>query len=78
MTTLQLYRLSGLSLVIGMVLSTVLAVASGVIFPDSTDLAAATNPLNILLSVVGVVGSMLALLGLPGMYARAARAGGPL
>jgi hypothetical protein len=78
MTTLQLYRLSGLALVIGMVLSTVSAIVSGVVFPDSTDVAAAMNPLNILLSVVGVVGSMLALLGLPGMYARAAREGGLL
>ena len=78
MTTLQLYRLSGLALVIGMVLSTVSSIASAVVFPDSTDLAAATNPLNILLNLVGVVGAMLALLGLPGMYARVAREGGRL
>src|ERR1700730_16401384 len=76
MTTLQLYRLSGLALVIGMVLSAVSGVVSAVAFPDSNNVAAATNPFNILLSVIGVVGTMLALLGLPGMYARFARQGG--
>ena len=78
MTSLQLYRLSGLALVIGMVLSTVSSIASAVVFPDSTDVAAAVNPLNILLSVLGAVGTMLALFGLPGMYVRAASEGGRL
>jgi len=78
MTTLQLYRLSGLALVIGAVLSAVSTIVSAVAFPDSNDVAAATNPLNILLSLVGVVGTMLALFGLPAMYARAAREGGVL
>ena len=76
MTTLQLYRLSGLALVIGTVLWAVSQIVSGVVFPDNNDVAAATNPLNILLGLVSVVGSILALLGLPGMYARTAHEGG--
>jgi hypothetical protein len=76
MTTVQLYRLSGLALVIGMVLSAVSSIGIGVAFSDTSNPAAATNPLNVLLSVIGVVGAILALLGLPGMYARAADEGG--
>jgi len=76
MTTLQLYRLSGLALVIGTVLWAVSQIVSGVVFPDNNDVAAATNPLNILLGLVSVVGTILALLGLPGMYARTAHEGG--
>ena len=76
MTTLQLHRMSGFALLLGMVLSTVSSIASTVIFPDSQSVAAATSPLNIWLGVVGVIGSILGLLGLPGMYARAAREGG--
>ena len=76
MTTVQLYRLSGLALVMGAVLSAISSIGIGVAFPDTSDPAAATNPLNVLLSIVGVVGTILALLGLPGMYARAAREGG--
>jgi hypothetical protein len=78
MTTAQLYRLSGLALVIGMILSAVSAIGSGVAFPDTSSPAAATNPLSVLLSIVGVIGTIVALLGLPGMYARAAREGGLL
>ena len=76
MTTVQLYRLSGLALVMGAVLSAMSSIGIGVAFPDTSDPAAATNPLNVLLSLVGVVGTILALLGLPGMYACAAREGG--
>ena len=76
MSTAQIYRLCGLSLLIGAGLSAISAVVSSLAFPDSTDVAAAANPLNILISLVGVVGTILALLGLPGLYARWARAGG--
>ena len=76
MTTLQLYRLSGLSLLIGVVLWSVASIVSGIAFGDNTDVSAATNPFNISLSLVGVIGSILALLGLPGLYARVAREGG--
>jgi hypothetical protein len=76
MTNVQLFRLSGLALIAGMVLSIVSSVVAGVLFPDSSTPAAATNPFNVLLSVIGVVGTILALLGLPGMYARSAREGG--
>jgi len=61
-----------------MVLSAVSAIASGVAFPDTSSPAAATNPLSVLLSIVGVIGTIVALLGLPGMYARVAREGGLL
>jgi hypothetical protein len=76
MTTASLYRLSGMALVIGAILAAVSSLVSGVLFPDSSSPATATNPLNVLLSLIGVVGAVLALLGLPGMYARAARDGG--
>ena len=76
MTTVQLYRLSGIALLLGMLLSIVAAVVLGIAFPDSSSPTAQTNPLNIFLNVVSVVGTFLALLGLPAMYARAARAGG--
>lgn len=76
MTTLQLYRLSGLALLIGVVLWAGSTIVSGIAFPDNSDIVAATNPFSILLSLVGVIGTILALLGLPGMYARTAREGG--
>src|SRR6266567_7096430 len=76
MTTAGLYRLSGFALVIGAVLAAVSSVVSGVVFPDSNTPAAATDPLSVLLSLIGVVGTILALLGLPGMYLRGARDGG--
>lgn len=76
MTSLQLYRWSGLALLVGMVLSIISTVGSGILFPNSNDPAAAMSPLNILLSVVGVIGSVAALLGLPALYARSALEGG--
>jgi len=76
MTTAGLYRLSGFALVVGAVLAAVSSVVSGVVFPDSNTPAAATDPLSVLLSLIGVVGTILALLGLPGMYLRGARDGG--
>ena len=76
MTTAMLYRLSGFALVIGATLAALSSIVSGVVFPDSSDPATATNPVNVLLNVMGVVGTMLALLGLPSMYARGAREGG--
>jgi hypothetical protein len=75
-TSARLYRLSGFALVIGMILSAVSSIGSGLAFPDTTNPAAATNPLSVLLSLLGVIGTIVALLGLPGMYARAAREGG--
>jgi hypothetical protein len=71
-----LYRLSGLVLLLGIVLSVVSTVVSGVAFPDTSNPAAATNPAYILLSLLGVVGTVLVLLGLPAIYARSAREGG--
>jgi hypothetical protein len=76
MSSEQLYRLSGLALLIGMILSAVSAIGGGIAFPDSSSPAAATNPLSVLLNIVGVIGTLVAVLGLPGMYVRAASAGG--
>jgi hypothetical protein len=78
MSTAQVYRLSGLSLLIGAALSIICGVAASLAFPDSANVAAATNPLNIGLSLLSVAGTILALLGLPGLYARSAREGGLL
>ena len=75
MSSDQVYRLGGLSLLVGAVLSVISAVVSGIFFSDNSP-QTATNPLNVLLSVVGVIGTALALLGLPAMYARSAREGG--
>jgi hypothetical protein len=76
MTQGQLYRLSGLGLLAGAVLSAISTIVSGVVFPDTNDPAVATNPVNALLGVVGVIGAILALFGLPGMYVYRAREGG--
>jgi len=76
MTDAQLYRLSGLALVVGMVLSVASTIVSGILFPDSGNAAAAANPLNVLLGVLGAIGAILALFGLPGLYLRSAREGG--
>jgi hypothetical protein len=78
MGTAQVYRLSGLSLVIGMLLSIVSSIGSGVLFSDTSNPAVATNPLNITLGICGVLGTALALFGLPALYARSAAAGGVL
>src|SRR6266851_4405785 len=74
----RVYRLSGLSLIIGMLLSIVTSIASGVLFSDTSNPAVATDPLNIALGVCGVLGTALALFGLPALYARSASAGGVL
>jgi hypothetical protein len=76
MTSQQLYRLSGLFLLAGAVLGIVSSVASGVLFPDTSNPAVASNPLNVGLGVVGVIGAILALFGLPGLYLARAQAGG--
>jgi hypothetical protein len=77
MTSSQIYRASGLALLIGAVVSIISSVLDGALFP-SNDPASAMNPLNVALSTLGVVGTVCALLGLPGMYARSARQGGTL
>jgi hypothetical protein len=76
MSSAQLYRLSGLGLLAGAVLSIVSSLIMGIAFSDSSNPAVATNPLNIGLGIVGVIGSILALVGLPGLYLVRAAEGG--
>ncbi|MBO0794638.1 MAG: hypothetical protein J2P36_27300 [Ktedonobacteraceae bacterium] len=68
------YRLSGIALLIGSILSIAYYLSGA--FVNGNDLASITSPLIVVGSVIGFIGSVLVLLGLPGMYARqAGRAG---
>ncbi|HYT35519.1 MAG TPA: hypothetical protein VEL69_10805 [Ktedonobacteraceae bacterium] len=76
MTPERLFRLSGVALILGSLLTAVAVVTGDSIFYN--DPKAFTNPLWVPLNLSSLIGSMLVLLGLPGMYARqAARAGWP-
>ena len=74
MSSITSYRLSGIALLIGSVLSIVYYFIQA--FLNGNDLATITGSLSLISSVIGFVGSVLVLLGLPGMYVRqAGRAG---
>jgi len=75
MSTTTSYRLSGIALIAGSVLSiTYLLIQS--LFLNGNDLATITGSLSMISSAIGFIGAVLVLLGLPGMYARqASRAG---
>ena len=77
MTTSQLYRASGLALLLGAIVAGVATALDGLLFP-SNDAATVMNPLNVTLNALGVVGVIVLLLGLPGVYVRSAAAGGLL
>jgi hypothetical protein len=70
------YRLSGIALLIGSVLSVIYYVSQA--FINGNDLATITSPLSLISLVVGCIGSVLVLLGLPGMYTRQAKPAGTL
>ena len=69
------YRLSGIALLIGSVLSLAYYLIQGV-FLTGNDLATITGSLSLISSVIGFVGSVLVLFGLPGMYARQSKQAG--
>jgi hypothetical protein len=74
MTSTTSYRLSGIALIIGSVLSIVYNICQA--FLNGNDLASITSPLSMFSFVMGFIGSVFVLLGLPGVYARqAGRAG---
>jgi hypothetical protein len=76
MSTTTSYRLSGIALLIGAVLSAVGYILSA--FSNGTDLQSLISPLIMTQSLLVILGSMLVLLGLPGMYTRQAKRAGIL
>ena len=74
MSSTTLYRLSGIALLTGAVLSAIGYFLS--VFVPGNNLQSLISPLSLIFSLVTILGSMLVLLGLPGMYIRqAGRAG---
>src|SRR5258708_3256072 len=74
MSSRTLYRLSGLALVIGTILSIIYQVSQA--FINGNDLTSLAGSLAVISSLVGFIGSVLIVVGLPGMYSRqAGRAG---
>ncbi|MBO0781456.1 MAG: hypothetical protein J2P37_21765 [Ktedonobacteraceae bacterium] len=76
MSSTTSYRLSGLALLIGSILSIVYYLSGA--FVNGNDLASITSPLIMIGSVIGFLGSALVLLGLPGIYAHQAKRAGIL
>jgi hypothetical protein len=75
MSSTTSYRLSGVALIVGSVLSVIYLLIQG-FFLTGNDLATITSPMSMVSSVIGFIGSVLVLIGLPGVYARqAGRAG---
>lgn len=71
------YRLSGIALIVGSVLSIIYYLIQGA-FLNGNDLATIISPLSMISSVVGFIGSILVLFGLPGVYTRQAKQAGIL
>ncbi len=74
MSSATLFRLSGLSLLLG----TLLSIIYLFIHPESDGLAYYGDPMTTLSHLVGFVSVLLILLGLPGLYARQAERAGIL
>lgn len=74
MSTTTSYRLSGIALLTGAVLSAVGYILS--VFASGTDLQTLISPLSMTYSVVTILGSIFLLVGLPGMYLRQAKRAG--
>jgi len=70
------YRLSGIALIVGSVLSVIYYVSQA--FINGNDLTQLAGPLSVYGSLIGFIGSLLVLLGLPGMYVRQAQRAGIL
>lgn len=76
MTSLRLYRISGLGLAIGAALFIVQVIARSMVTAGLEPSASAMQSLWIPINTLGVVGAMLVSLGLPAMYARLAESSG--
>src|SRR5947209_16208972 len=76
MSSTTSYRLSGVALLIGTVLSIIYYLIQA--FLNGNDPATLTSSLSLISSVIGFIGSVLVLLGLPGMYTRQAQRAGIL
>lgn len=76
MSSTTSYRLSGIALIIGSVLSAIGYFLS--VFVTGNDLQSLISPLSLIYSLITILGSMIVLLGLPGMYVRQARRAGIL
>lgn len=77
MSSTTSYRLSGIALIVGSVLSIIYYLIQGA-FLNGNDLATITSSLSMISSVVGFIGSVFVLFGLPGVYARQAKQAGVL
>jgi hypothetical protein len=73
MASAPLFRLSGLTLLIGAVAALIGNIATGLLFPDNNNPSYALNPSYVPLNLLATIGSILLLLGLPGLYAKRAR-----
>jgi hypothetical protein len=76
MSSTTSYRLSGIALIIGAVLSAIGYILSA--FVSGNDLQSLISPLSMIFSLFTIFGSLLVLLGLPGMYTRQAKQAGIL
>jgi len=76
MSSTTSYRLSGVALILGSVLTIIYQISQAFIsgpFPE-----ALASPVAVIGSLIGFIGSLFVLLGLPGMYARQAKPAGIL
>src|SRR5512138_2689692 len=78
MTSLQLFRISGLALLVGAVAYIIHIVARSVITAGPDPATFAKEGLWVPINALGVIGAALVLLGLPAMYARMAGPAGLL
>ena len=78
MSGAQLFRLSGLVLVVGAIAALVGNGGTGILFPDNGNPTYALSPLYVPLNLLALVGTILLLLGLPGLYASRSREAGAL
>ena len=76
MSSTTSYRLSGVALLIGTVLSIIYYLIQA--FLNGNDPATLTSSPSLISSVIGFIGSVLVLLGLPGVYTRQAQRAGIL
>lgn len=76
MSSTTSYRLSGIALLVGSVLSIIYSVSQAFINGPFPQVLA--SPVAVIGSLIGLIGSALVLLGLPGIYARQAKPAGIL